>query len=35
MWAQTWGNVARHVLPYNADPIDATPAMIEQVSGAG
>ena len=31
MWAQSWGNIAPHVLPYDADPIDATPAMIEQV----
>jgi hypothetical protein len=31
MWAQSWGNIAGHLLPYNADPIDATPEMIAQV----
>lgn len=32
MWAQSWGNVAKHVLPYPEAPaVDATPEMIKQV----
>ena len=32
MWAQTWGNIAKHVLPYPEAPaVDATQAMVEKV----
>ena len=32
MWAQSWGNIAKHVLPYPEAPaVDATPEMIKQV----
>lgn len=32
MWAQSWGNIAKHVLPYpDAPAVDATPEMIAQV----
>lgn len=32
MWAQSWGNIAKHVLPFpDAPAVDATPGMIEQV----
>ena len=32
MWAQSWGNVAKHVLPFpDAPAIDSTTEMIKQV----
>jgi hypothetical protein len=32
MWAQSWGNIAKHVLPYpDAPAVDATPGMIAKV----
>lgn len=33
MWAQSWGNIAKHVLPYpDAPAVDATPGMVAKVT---
>ena len=32
MWAQSWGNIGKHVLPFpKATAVDSTPEMIKQV----